>query len=46
MIDLRIIETFSGIGCQKRGLENSGVFNVIPVATSDIDKDAIVSYAA
>lgn len=46
MEQLRIIETFSGIGCQLRGLENSGVFDVVPVATSDIDKDAIVSYAA
>lgn len=37
---------FSGIGCQERGIENSGVFDLDVVTTSDIDKDAIVSYAA
>lgn len=43
---LRIIELFSGIGAQKRGLENTGLFDVECVATSEIDKDAVVSYAA
>lgn len=44
--DLRIIELFSGIGAQKRGVEQTGLFNVIPVATSEIDRDATISYAA
>ncbi len=43
---LRIIELCSGIGAQKRGLEQTGLFDVECVATSEIDKDAVVSYAA
>ena len=43
---LKIIELCSGIGAQYRGLCNTGLFNVKCVATSEIDKDAIVSYAA
>lgn len=41
-----MIELFSGIGCQRRGIENTGLFDVEVVATSEIDKEAIVSYAA
>ena len=37
---------FSGIGCQERGFENSGLFNLDVLNTSDINKDAVVSYAA
>ena len=43
---LTIIELFSGIGAQIRGFQNSGLFDVEVIATSEIDKDAIVSYAA
>lgn len=43
---LKIISLCSGIGCQERGTENAGVFDVECVATSEIDIDAIVSYAA
>lgn len=43
---LTIIETFSGIGAQVEGLKNTGLFDVEVVATSEIDKDAILSYAA
>ena len=43
---LRLIETFSGIGMQYLGLKNSNLFDVESVATSDIDKDAIIDYAA
>lgn len=46
MEDLKIVTLFSGIGCQERGIENTGLFNIETVATSDIDKDAIVSYAS
>lgn len=43
---LRIVELCSGIGAQYRGLCNTGLFNVESVATSEIDKDAVLSYAA
>ena len=36
----------SGIGAQVRGFKNSGLYDVDVIATSEIDKDAIVSYAA
>ena len=44
--DLTMIELFSGIGAQKRGIENTGLYNLNVIATSDIDKEALVSYAA
>ena len=37
---------FSGIGCQERGFENSGVFNLEVLNTSDINKESVLSYAA
>ena len=37
---------FSGIGTQKQGIEDSGVWNCEVIATSDIDKDSIISYSA
>lgn len=37
---------FSGIGCQERGFKNSGLFDLDVLNTSDINKDAVVSYAA
>ena len=37
---------FSGIGAQERGFRNSGFFDVDVLTTSDIDKEAVVSYAA
>ena len=43
---LRIIELFSGIGAQYMGVKNTGLFDVEVVATSEIDKDATLSYAA
>ena len=43
---LTMIELFSGIGAQIRGFKNSGLFDTEVIATSEIDKDAIVSYAA
>lgn len=47
-----IIETltanilFSGIGAQERGFNNSGLFNINVITTADINKEAVVSYAA
>lgn len=46
MESLKIVTLFSGIGCQERGIENTGLFDMQTIATSDIDKDAIVSYAS
>lgn len=37
---------FSGIGAQKQGIEDSRVWNCEVIATSDIDKDSIISYSA
>lgn len=45
-IKLRVVTICSGIGCQERGIENTGLFDVDVVATSEIDKYAIISYAA
>ena len=35
-----------GIATQERGIENSGCFDLTVICTSEIDKDAIISYAA
>ena len=37
---------FSGIGCQERGFQNSNLFDVEVVNTSEINKEAVLSYAA
>lgn len=37
---------FSGVGMQERGIESTGLFNLKVVSTSEIDKYAILSYAA
>ena len=43
---LTMIEFFSGIGAQKRGIDNTGLYDLDVVATSDVDKEAVVEYAA
>lgn len=43
--EITMIELFSGIGAQERGLKSLGIPYKV-VATSDIDKNSIVSYAA
>lgn len=45
-VKLTMNEMFSGIGCQKRGIDNTGLFDCEVICTSDIDKDAMLSYAA
>lgn len=45
-MNLNLIETFSGAGMQRRGIENTGLFNVNSVATCELDVNAIISYAA
>lgn len=37
---------FSGIGAQETGFRNSGLFDIDIKCTAEIDKDAVVSYAA
>ena len=46
MEKMTVIETFSGVGCQIRGIENSKLFDAEVIATSEIDKNAILAYAA
>lgn len=43
---LTMIELFSGIGAQKRGIDNTGLYDLQCIGTSDIDKEAVVEYAA
>lgn len=45
-IKLKVISLCSGIGCQERGIQNTNCFDQEMVATSEINKDAVVSYAA
>lgn len=45
-VDLTANILFSGIGCQERGIENSGLYNLKVLNTSEINKEAILSYAA
>lgn len=37
---------FSGIGAQEKGFENSGLFDIDVLTTSDISKESVLSYAA
>lgn len=46
MEKLTVNTFFSGIGCQERGFEDSGVFDIEVRSTSDIAKDSTLSYAA
>ena len=46
MEKMRLIESFSGGGMQRRGLENAGVFQIESIGTSEIDIWAIIAYAA
>lgn len=43
---LRVVSLCSGIGAQERGLKESGCFDIEVVGTSEIDINAIISYAA
>ena len=45
-IKFKVVSTFSGIGMQERGIENTGLFDMEVVNTCEMDSDAIVSYAA
>lgn len=43
---LKVVTTFSGIGMQERGLENTGLFDLDILNTCETDIYAIISYAA
>lgn len=43
---LRLVELFSGIGFQKKGLEDANVYDIISIATCDLDIGAVTCYAA
>jgi len=43
--ELTMIELFSGTGMQRRGAENTDLYNIEILATSDIEKDAMLAYA-
>lgn len=43
---LTMIEFFSGIGAQKRGIDNTELYDLDVVATSDVDKEVMIEYAA
>ena len=45
-IKLTMNTLFAGVGMQERGIENSNLFDLNIVNISEIDKDAVLSYAA
>lgn len=45
-MNIKVAAMFSGIGFQERGLELTNLFNLDVVATSEIDTNAIIGYAA
>ena len=44
--ELSVIELCSGIGAQMKGINNTHLFNANMIATADLDKEVVVSYAA
>lgn len=43
---LKVIELCSGIGAQIKGINNTNLFDAEVIATADLDKEVVVSYAA
>lgn len=43
---LRTIELCSGIGAQVKGINRTNLFDIDVIATADLDKEVVVSYAA
>jgi DNA (cytosine-5)-methyltransferase 1 len=43
---LKVIELCSGIGAQIKGIKNTNLFDSEIIATADLDKEVVVSYAA
>ena len=44
--ELSVIELCSGIGAQMKGINNTHLFDANMIATADLDKEVVVSYAA
>lgn len=44
--ELSVIELCSGIGAQMKGIDNTHLFQCNMIATADLDKEVVVSYAA
>lgn len=44
--ELKVIELCSGIGAQIKGINNTNLFDTEVIATADLDKEVVVSYAA
>ena len=44
--ELSVVELCSGIGAQMKGVDNTHLFNANMIATADLDKEVVVSYAA
>lgn len=44
--ELSVVELCSGIGSQMKGIDNTHLFNANMIATADLDKEVVVSYAA
>ena len=44
--NLTVVELCSGIGAQIKGINNTHLFNANMIATADLDKEVVVSYAA
>lgn len=45
-VKLSMNTLFAGIGAQEYGIKKSGCFELTVVSTSEIDRDAVISYAA
>lgn len=43
---LAVVELCSGIGAQIKGINKTGLFDAEVIATADLDKEVVVSYAA
>ena len=44
-IPIKLVETFSGIGFQRMGIQNTGLYKIESVSTCELDTDAIIAYA-
>ena len=44
--ELKVIELCSGIGAQIKGINNTNLFETEVIATADLDKEVVVSYAS
>ena len=45
-IPLTMNTLFAGMGCQEEGIKRTNLFDLSILSISEIDKDAVVAYAA